>query len=163
MSFSPRHWGGGLMAAALICGIAAPAHAAGLTAEVDVTSAVSADGPTVRDFAYGWSWSDGSSGTRRTFSERRYGTAASLPRLIVEASCADGARIGDRIKLQWRDAYGRYRLEDSAYVSNCNGTYKFRFYPYTSSGAWARGTYKYRLIVPGGVGYEYFEITYTRR
>jgi hypothetical protein len=116
-----------------------------------------------RASSYSWSWSDGAGGTRRTFSQSQYGTASRLPKLVVEADCAAGARVGDRVKLQWRDPTGRYRTEDTAYVSNCYGRYKLAFYPYTSSGAWARGTYKYRLIVPGGGGYKYFEITYTKR
>ena len=113
--------------------------------------------------SYSWSWSDGAGGTRRTFSQSQYGTASRLPKLVVEADCAAGARVGDRVKLQWRDPAGRYRTEDSAYVSNCYGRYKLAFYPYTSTGTWVRGTYKYRLIVPGGGGYKYFEITYTKR
>jgi hypothetical protein len=112
---------------------------------------------------YVWSWSDGAGGTRRTFSQSQYGTASRLPKLVVEGNCGAGARVGDRIKLQWRDSTGRYRTEDTAYVSACNGRYKLAFYPYTQSGAWARGTYKYRLIIPGGGGYKYFEITYTKR
>ena len=113
--------------------------------------------------AYTWYWSDGETSTRRKFSQYNYGSAANLPYLIVEASCGDGARVGDTIKLQFRDSYGKYITEDSHYVSSCNGSYDFTFYPYTTSGKWARGTYKYRLIVPGGVGYQYFEITYSKR
>lgn len=116
-----------------------------------------------RATGYTWSWSDGASGTRRTFSERQYGTASGLPRLIVRSDCSSGARVGDRIKLQWRNNLGKYRTEDSAYVDSCKGKYRLSFYPYASSGAWARGTYQYRLIVPGGGGYKYFMITYTRR
>ena len=116
-----------------------------------------------RASGYSWYWSDGAGGTRRTFSQSQYGTASRLPKLVVEGDCAAGARVGDRIKLQWRDSLGRYRTEDTAYVSNCYGRYKLSFYPYASSGAWARGTYKYRLIIPGGGGYKYFEITYTKR
>lgn len=112
---------------------------------------------------YSWYWSDGAGGTRRTFSQSQYGTASRLPKLVVEGDCTAGARVGDRIKLQWRDSMGRYRTEDTAYVSNCVGRYKLAFYPYDSSGSWARGTYKYRLIIPGGGGYKYFEITYTKR
>jgi len=111
---------------------------------------------------YSWYWSDGAGGTRRTFTQSQYGTAARLPKLVVEGNCAAGARVGDRIKLQWRDSTGRYRTEDTAYVSNCYGRYKFGFYPYTPTGEWAIGTYKYRLIIPGGGGYKYFEITYSR-
>lgn len=122
-------------------------------------------GPGIQPRAtgYTWSWSDGASGTRRTFSERQYGSASRLPKLIVRSDCSTGARIGDRIKLQWRNNLGKYRTEDSAYVDSCRGRYRLSFYPYASNGAWARGTYQYRLIVPGGGGYKYFMITYTRR
>ena len=116
-----------------------------------------------RATGYTWSWSDGASGTRRTFSERQYGSASGLPKLIVRSDCSTGARIGDRIKLQWRNNLGKYRTEDSAYVDSCRGRYRLSFYPYASNGGWARGTYQYRLIVPGGGGYKYFMITYTRR
>lgn len=139
------------LAAALI-GAAQPAQAS--AEETSIQPRVS---------GYSWYWSDGAGGTRRTFSQSQYGTASRLPKLVVEGDCAAGARVGDRIKLQWRDSTGRYRTEDTAYVSNCYGRYKLAFYPYTSTGAWARGTYKYRLIIPGGGGYKYFEITYSKR
>ena len=86
---------------------------------------------------YSWYWSDGAGGTRRTFSQSQYGSASRLPKLVVEGDCTAGARVGDRIKLQWRDSMGRYRTEDTAYVSNCVGRYKLAFYPYDSSGSWA--------------------------
>lgn len=142
--------GAALVSAGLLTG---PAHAVEPTAPSVVPAAS----------AYVWGWSDGAGGTRRTFPQSVYGTAANLPRLVVQGSCASGARVGDRIKLQWRDYTGRYRTEDTHFVGNCNGAYSFEFYPYAPSGAWARGTYKYRLIVPGGGGYKYFEITYTKR
>ena len=139
------------------------AAAALLTAPQAAVAASSEPTTQPRASGYSWYWSDGASGTRRTFSQSQYGTASRLPKLVVEADCAAGARVGDRIKLQWRDSMGRYRTEDTAYVSNCYGRYKLAFYPYASSGAWARGTYKYRLIIPGGGGYKYFEITYSKR
>jgi len=139
------------------------AAAALLTAPQAAVAASSEPTTQPRASGYSWYWSDGAGGTRRTFSQSQYGTASRLPKLVVEADCAAGARVGDRIKLQWRDSMGRYRTEDTAYVSNCYGRYKLAFYPYASSGAWARGTYKYRLIIPGGGGYKYFEITYSKR
>jgi hypothetical protein len=146
---------------------AAPAAIAIALALLVPTQMAQASSPAAstqpRVSGYVWSWSDGAGGTRRTFSQSQYGTASRLPKLVVEGNCGAGARVGDRIKLQWRDSTGRYRTEDTAYVGNCNGRYKLAFYPYTQSGAWARGTYKYRLIIPGGGGYKYFEITYTRR
>jgi len=146
---------------------AAPAAVAMVLALLSPTQAAQAS-PSEQEIqprvsSYSWSWSDGTGGTRRTFSQNQYGTASRLPKLVVEGDCAAGARVGDRVKLQWRDPSGRYRTEDTAYVSNCDGRYKLAFYPYTSTGAWVRGTYKYRLIVPGGGGYKYFEITYTKR
>lgn len=139
------------------------AAAALLTAPQAAVAASSEPTTQPRASGYSWYWSDGAGGTRRTFSQSQYGTASRLPKLVVEADCAAGARVGDRIKLQWRDSMGRYRTEDTAYVGNCYGRYKLAFYPYASSGAWARGTYKYRLIIPGGGGYKYFEITYSKR
>lgn len=138
------------------------AAAALLTAPQAAVAASSEPTTQPRASGYSWYWSDGAGGTRRTFSQSQYGTASRLPKLVVEADCAAGARVGDRIRLQWRDSMGRYRTEDTAYVSNCYGRYKLAFYPYASSGAWARGTYKYRLIIPGGGGYKYFEITYSK-
>lgn len=143
------------MAMGVALALTAPAHQASASPrDTEIQPRVS---------GYVWSWSDGAGGTRRTFSQSQYGTASRLPKLVVEGDCAAGARVGDRIKLQWRDAMGRYRTEDTAYVSNCYGRYKLAFYPYTSTGAWARGTFKYRLIIPGGGGYKYFEITYVKR
>lgn len=139
------------------------AAAALLTAPQAAVAASSEPTTQPRASGYSWYWSDGAGGTRRTFSQSQYGTASRLPKLVVEGDCAAGARVGDRIKLQWRDSMGRYRTEDTAYVSNCYGRYKLAFYPYAASGAWARGTYKYRLIIPGGGGYKYFEITYSKR
>lgn len=139
------------------------AAAALLTAPQAAMAASSEPTTQPRASGYSWYWSDGAGGTRRTFSQSQYGTASRLPKLVVEGDCAAGARVGDRMKLQWRDSMGRYRTEDTAYVSNCSGRYKLAFYPYASSGAWARGTYKYRLIIPGGGGYKYFEITYSKR
>jgi hypothetical protein len=43
--------------------------------------------------SYSWTWSDGAGGTRRTFSQSQYGTASRLPKLVVEADCAAGARV----------------------------------------------------------------------
>jgi hypothetical protein len=134
-----------------------------LTPALHAQAAPQKTGIQPRVSGYTWAWSDGASGTRRTFSQRQYGTASRLPKLVVEGNCGAGARVGDRIKLQWRDSTGRYRTEDTAYVSNCNARYKLAFYPYTTTGSWARGTYKYRLIIPGGGGYKYFQITYTKR
>ena len=139
--------------AVLAAGLALPLHSA--------TAAPNAPGvPTVRSTGYTWAWSDGGNGTRRTFTESIYGHAKSLPKLVVEASCSRGAKSGQRIVLQFRDSRGEYRTQDRAIVTNCNGTYKFSFIPYTTSGAWANGTYKYRLFIPGGGGYKYFDITY---
>jgi hypothetical protein len=143
------------IAAAAVIALVLPGH------QAQATSGAADVQPRVT--GYTWSWSDGYSGTRRTFSERRYGTAARLPALIVRSDCSSGARVGDRIKLQWRNSLGKYRTEDSAYVDSCTGQYRLSFYPYAASGAWARGTYQYRLIVPGGGGYKYFMITYARR
>lgn len=142
---------------ALAAGAAMALPAAGATTTVAVPTASPAG------YAYTWYWSDGYSGSRRTFSQYQYGTAANLPTLGVDASCANGARVGDKVKLQFRNSYGRYVTEDVHLVTNCNGSASFEFYPYTSSGGWARGTYKYRLIIPGGIGYKYFEITFTKR
>lgn len=129
------------------------------------TSALAATPPpevVPRASAYSWYWSDGDYGTNRTFTQRRYGTAANLPRLIVEADCAAGARQGDTIKLQWRYR-GKYVTEDSQYVSDCYGRYSLTFNPYADNGRWATGTYLYRLIIPGGGGYKQFRITYAKR
>ena len=115
--------------------------------------------PTPRS-GYTWSWSDGGTSTKRTFSEAIYGNASQLPRLVVTASCSRGAIRGQQIRLQYRFTNGRFRASDSARVNNCNGTYRLAFQPYTASGAWAEGTYLYRLIIPGGGGYKYFRITY---
>lgn len=112
---------------------------------------------------YTWGWSDGDYGTRRTFTQARYGSAENLPYLIVDANCNDGARIGDIIKLQWRTNSGKYALEDSQEVTNCRGSYTLELYPYADGGKWARGTYQYRLIIPGGGGVKYLEITYRKR
>ncbi len=129
------------------------------------TSALAATPPpevVPRTSAYSWYWSDGDYGTNRTFTQRRYGSAANLPRLIVEADCAAGARQGDTIKLQWRYR-GNYVTEDSKYVSDCYGRYSLTFNPYADDGRWAAGTYLYRLIIPGGGGYKQFRITYAKR
>lgn len=115
-----------------------------------------------RASAYAWYWSDGDYGTNRTFTQRQYGSAANLPRLIVEADCSAGAREGDTIKLQWRYR-GKYVTEDSRYVSDCYGKYSLRFNPYAEDGRWATGRYLYRLIIPGGVGVKQFQITYAKR
>ena len=118
---------------------AAPAAVAIALALLSPTQAAQA-GPSEQEIqprvsSYSWSWSDGAGGTRRTFSQSQYGTASRLPKLVVEGDCAAGARVGDRVKLQWRDPSGRYQTEDTAYVSNCDGRYKLAFYPYTSTGA----------------------------
>ena len=115
-----------------------------------------------RASAYTWYWSDGDYGTNRTFTQRQYGSAANLPRLIVEADGSAGAREGDTIKLQWRYR-GKYVTEDSRYVSDCYGKYSLQFNPYADNGRWATGRYLYRLIIPGGVGYKQFQITYAKR
>lgn len=115
-----------------------------------------------RTTAYSWYWSDGDYGTNRTFTQRQYGSAANLPRLIVEADCSAGARVGDTIKLQWRYR-GKYVTEDSKYVSDCYGRYSLKFNPYADNGRWATGRYLYRLIIPGGVGVKQFQITYAKR
>lgn len=112
---------------------------------------------------YTWGWSDGNYGTRRTFTQARYGSAENLPYLMVDSNCDDGARIGDTIKLQWRTPSGRYAIEDEREVTSCKGTYRLEFYPYADDDKWARGTYQYRLIIPGGGGFKYFEITYRKR
>lgn len=128
-------------------------------------SALAAEQPTdvvPRTSAYVWYWSDGDYGTNRTFTQRQYGSAANLPRLIVEADCSAGAREGDTIKLQWRYR-GNYVTEDSRYVSDCYGKYSLSFNPYADDGRWAAGTYLYRLIIPGGGGYKQFRITYAKR
>ena len=117
--------------------------------------------PTPRS-GYTWAWSDGGTSTNRTFSEAIYGSAQALPRLVVNASCSRGARVGDQIRLQWRNSNRRFVPSDTAKVNNCNGAYRLSFIPYTTSGTWAEGTYKYRLIIPGGGGYKYFTITYQR-
>ena len=155
-----------MQSAALKFAVAPVAMAIALALVAPARAAIAATPePTIqpRVSGYVWSWSDGAGSTRRTFSQSQYGTASRLPKLVVEGDCTAGARVGDRIKLQWRDSTGRYRTEDTAYVSNCYGRYNLAFYPYASSGAWARGTYKYRLIIPGGGGYKYFQITYTKR
>jgi hypothetical protein len=115
-----------------------------------------------RASAYAWYWSDVNYGTNRTFTQRQYGSAENLPRLIVEADCSEGAREGDTIKLQWRYR-GKYVTEDSKYVSDCYGKYSLKFNPYTDDGRWAGGRYLYRLIIPGGVGVQQFQITYAKR
>lgn len=155
-----------MQSAALKFAVAPVAMAIALTLVAPVRATIAATPePTIqpRVSGYAWSWSDGAGSTRRTFSQSQYGTASRLPKLVVQGDCTAGARVGDRIKLQWRDSMGLYRTENTAYVSNCFSRYKLAFSPYASSGAWARGTYKYRLIIPGGGGYKYFQITYTKR
>lgn len=141
--------------------IAAAGVAAGVTLTLLVTPQVArADVSATPRSGYTWAWSDGGTSTQRTFSEAIYGTAANLPRLVVTASCPRGAVRGQQIKLQYRLANGRFRPADAVKVKDCNGTYRLAFQPYTASGAWAEGTYLYRLNIPGGGGYKYFRITY---
>ncbi|MEK9737560.1 MAG: hypothetical protein VW362_04995 [Candidatus Nanopelagicales bacterium] len=113
--------------------------------------------------AYTWMWSDGVTGRRRTFTKRDYGYAANLPYLVVEASCAGGARVGDVLKLQFQDYRGKWITEDRHWVADCNSIGYFEFNPYTSSGKWAVGAYKYRLIVSGARLRARFTIIYARR
>ena len=133
----------------------------GLAISLGVTAqSAQADVSVTPRSGYTWAWSDGGTSTKRTFSEAIYGNASQLPRLVVTASCSRGAIRGQQIRLQYRFTNGRFRASDSARVNNCNGTYRLAFQPYTASGAWAEGTYLYRLIIPGGGGYKYFRITY---
>ena len=119
---------------------------------------------TPREYAYTWSWSDGETTRRRTFTKRTYGTASNLPTLVVTASCSGGARVGDVLKLQYQTNTGKWITEDRAQVTNCNGTGDFHFNPYTPAGTWAVGLYKYRLINSGAhwLGAR-FTIIYARR
>jgi hypothetical protein len=135
--------------------------AVGLTAAIGVSAQPAhADVTATPRSGYTWAWSDGGTSTKRTFSEAIYRTAAQLPKLVVTASCARGASAGQQVRLQYRHTNGRFRAADSVRVSNCNGEYRLAFQPYTASGAWAKGTFLYRLIIPGGGGYKYFRITY---
>jgi hypothetical protein len=113
--------------------------------------------------AYMWMWSDGVTSRRRLFTQRAYGYAANLPSLVVEASCAGGARVGDVLKLQFQDYRGKWITEDRHWVADCNAVGTFEFNPYTSSGKWAVGAYKYRLIVSGVQLRARFTIIYARR
>ena len=152
-----RRIGSVALATATTAALALPIAGASAAQAASVPQAVPAT-------AYHWEWSDGSYAERRTFTQRNYGTANNLPYFIVQASCADGARKGDVIKLQFRNSYGRYITEDYHVVDNCNGYGTFELNPYADSGRWAVGTYKYRIIVSGSGGMAaYFTITYARR
>ena len=88
---------------------------------------------------------------------------STLPSLVVEASCAGGARVGDVLKLQFQDCRGKWITEDRHWVADCNAVGTFEFNPYTSSGKRAVGAYKYRLIVSGVQLRARFTIIYARR
>lgn len=103
-----------------------------------------------------WRWSDGSTAANRTFRQDQYGSAANLPFIRVFSS---PCQYGVLLKLQFRQD-GRYVEEDRAYSKGCQST-KLHFNPYTSSGQWANGTWKERLMIPG-VAYHYFTIQYVR-
>ena len=118
---------------------------------------------TPRVGAYTWAWSDGSTSRRRTFTQRDYGTASNLPYIVIEASCAGGARVGDTLKLQFQDYRGKWITEDRHWVADCDAIGYFELNPYTSSGKWAVGLYKYRLIVSGARLRARFTIIYARR
>lgn len=106
-----------------------------------------------------WEWSDGSVQERREFSKRVYGYAANLPYLRVQDG---GCSYGQVVKLQWKNSYGRWVTEATARTKGCKAV-KLRLYPYTSSGAWARGIYKYRIIVSGSGGIsQYLTVIYSR-
>ena len=146
-----------LAAVAMAIPATAPANAAAPTpAPVSDTAA------TPRAAAYTWMWSDGVNSRRRTFKKRVYGYAENLPYLVVEATCAGGARVGDVLKLQFQDYRGKWITEDRHYVGDCNAIGYFEFNPYTSSGKWAVGLYKYRLIVSGAKMRARFTIIYRR-
>lgn len=147
MTISGRKFSATACALAATIAWTVPATAPATASVADSSSAAEAVVP--RAYAYTWSWSDGETSRRRTFTKRKYGTSANLPTLVVSASCAGGARVGDVLKLQFQTNTGRWVTEDRATVADCNGTGEFFLNPYTPSGKWAVGLYKYRLINSG--------------
>ena len=93
---------------------------------------------------YYWRWSDGSESSTRTFTERQFGTAARLPRLVVTAVPAAPART---VVLQFRQ--GSRWLTEASSRTNAAGVATLALYPYCEADRWCRETIAYRLVVAG--------------
>lgn len=147
-------------------GACAVAGAAALALAWPATTAQAALAPApaaVPAAAYLVGWSDGVAiSDPRTFTEQKYKVAANLPYVEVQASCGEGAKRGAKLRLQFRYE-GKYYTEDEVVVKNCNGRYGLYLNPYTESGAWAVGNYRYRVILPGSKSAVHFSVTFAKK
>ncbi len=145
--------------------LAAGTLAAALAAPVATAHAAPAPAApaAVPAAAYLVGWSDGVNiSDPRVFTQRKYRVAANLPYIEVQGNCADGAERGDVIRLQFRYD-GKYNTQDQVRVGKCSATYALYLNPYTDSGAWAVGTYRYRVTLSGYKAAIEFDITYRKK
>ena len=147
------------ISALAVAGMAAAALAGPATA----AQAAPASPAAVPAASYLVGWSDGVGiSESRTFTQRKYRVAANLPYVTIQASCADGAVRGDKLKLQYRYE-GRYYTDSQVTVGDCNASYALYVNPYTDTGSWAVGTYRYRVILPGSKSAVHFDITFRKK
>lgn len=104
-----------------------------------------------------WMWTDGSLKTARTFRQSRYGTANRLPKLRVTVSPAYPRQ---KVRLAFYEN-GRWNRQDLS-TTNARGVATVTLNPYTTTGRWANGTWRYRVTVVGAGRYQDLQITYRR-
>ncbi len=156
MTLSSRRAGAWAVAGLALVALTVPAAAAQAAPAPAAPTAVPAA-------AYLVGWSDGVSiSDPRTFTQRKYQVAENLPYIQVKGNCADGAERGDVIRLQYRYE-GKYNTQSEVRVKKCSATYALYLNPYTSSGSWAVGTYRYRVTLSGYKAAIEFDITYRKK
>jgi hypothetical protein len=104
-----------------------------------------------------WMWTDGSLKTARTFRQSRYGTANRLPKIRVTVSPAYPRQ---KVRLAFYEN-GRWNRQDLS-TTNARGVATVRLNPYTTTGRWANGKWRYRVTVVGAGRYQDLHITYRR-
>ena len=105
---------------------------------------------------YYWKWTDGSRAAHRILAERSYGSASSLPRLLITSAPAAPGRA---VVLEF--ARGASWETESTGRIGSDGTATLRVNPLCAAHAWCDQTIRYRLRVDGQTAG--FAVEYQRR